>query len=105
MEELKLLIEMVTNLPSLTVWVLAGYLAYKVTVVGSLYGLLRLLIMKLYDWSVTPKVTKFVTGAKYIDEDTAVALSAQISRISGTSYIHMNDVEKLKKAIDSMGVK
>lgn len=34
MDELKLLIEMVSNLPSLAVWVLVGYLAYKVAVVG-----------------------------------------------------------------------
>jgi len=49
MDELKLLIDMVANLPTLAVWVLVGYLAYKVVVVGSIYGVIRLLIIKGHD--------------------------------------------------------
>jgi hypothetical protein len=105
MEELKLLIEMVTNLPSLAIWVLVGYLLYKISVIGSLYGLLRLLIIKGHDWLTSPRIVKFAIGAKALDESTAAALNAQILRISGSSYIHMSDVEKLRKAIDSIGAK
>lgn len=99
MDELKLLIEMVAGLPSLAVWVLVGYLAYKVAVVGSIYGVIRLLIIKWHDWKVQP--TTFRIGAKGIDEATAEALNAQIARICGTHYFHMSDVQKLREALDA----
>ena len=49
MEELKLLISMVNDLPALATWVLVGYLIYKITVIGSIYGVIRLLIVKMHD--------------------------------------------------------
>lgn len=99
MEELKLLIEMVANLPTLAVWVLVGYLAYKVVVVGSIYGMIRLLIVKVHDWKTQPTV--FKVGAKAIDEATAEALQAQIARVCSTNYYHMSDVQKLREALDA----
>ena len=101
MEELKLLIEMVANLPTLAVWVLVGYMAYKVVVVGSIYGVARLMIIKFHDWLTKPKVVKFNLGAKALDEDTAVALTAQIARLSDGIYLHMGDVKKLREALDA----
>jgi hypothetical protein len=101
MEELKLLIDMVANLPTLAVWVLVGYLAYKVVVVGSVYGVARLLIIKLHDWLTKPKVVKLSLGAKVIDEATAEALNAQIARLSNGIYLHMSDVKKLREALDA----
>ena len=41
MEELKLLIEAIAGLPTITLWVLVGYLVYKLAVVGSIYGVIR----------------------------------------------------------------
>ena len=35
MDELKTLIEAVAGLPTLTLWVLVGYLVYKLAIVGS----------------------------------------------------------------------
>ncbi len=35
MEELKLLIEMVADLPQMALWVLVGFFVYKVVIVGS----------------------------------------------------------------------
>ena len=101
MDELKLLIEMVAGLPSLAVWVLVGYLAYKVVVVGSIYGVIRLLIIKLHDWLTKPRVVALKIGAKPIDESTAEALNAQIARISSGHYFHMSDVQKLREALDA----
>lgn len=97
MDELKLLIDMVANLPTLAVWVLAGYLAYKVAVVGSVYGVIRLLIVKVHDWKTQPKEMKI--GSKSINEATAEALNAQIARL-GSVYIHMSDVMILRDALD-----
>lgn len=99
MDELKLLIDMVANLPTMAVWVLAGYLAYKVAVVGSVYGVIRLLIVKVHDWKTHPKEMKI--GSKAIDEATAEALNVQIARLAGSFlHIHMSDVQKLREALD-----
>ena len=100
MEELKLLIDMVANLPTLAVWVLVGYLAYKVAVVGSIYGVIRLLIVKFHDWATKPKTVALKLGARPIDESTAEALNAQIARLCDSGYCHMSDVQKLREALD-----
>ena len=55
MDELKLLIEMVANLPQMAIWVLVAFWAYKVVVIGSIYGVIRLAIVKLHDWLTTPR--------------------------------------------------
>jgi hypothetical protein len=102
MDELKLLIEMVANLPSLAVWVLVGYLVYKVAIVGSVYGVIRLAIIKIHDWKVTPVVVQMKLGAQPLGEGTIDALNAQIVRLAGPSgYIHMSDVQKLREALDA----
>ena len=101
MDELKLLIEMVANLPTLAVWVLVGYLVYKVAVIGSIYGVIRLLIVKVHDWKTAP--TEFKIGGKPINSEVAEELNAQIIRLgqeSSYSYYHLSDVTKLKQALD-----
>ena len=105
MDELKLLIDMVANLPTLAVWVLVGYLVYKVAVVGSIYGVIRLLIIKAHDAMSKPRQVQvnFMVGTTSIDSVTAAGLRAQIMRLSSTgNYINSSDVEKLRKAIDAM---
>ena len=99
MEELKLLIEMVRNLPALAIWVLAGYLVYKLVVLGSIYGVLRLLIVKAHDFLTGPKQMKL--GRKSIDTETASALNEQLDRIGSMHYIHMSDVKTLREALDA----
>ena len=103
MDELKLLIDMVANLPTLAVWVLVGYLVYKVAVVGSIYGVIRMLIIKAHDAMSKPRQVECTIGTISIDSVTAAGLRAQIMRLSSTgNYIHSSDVEKLRKAIDAM---
>lgn len=48
MEEFKVILEMLASLPTLAVWVLAGFLVYKLAVVGSIFGLARLLIASIF---------------------------------------------------------
>ena len=105
MDELKLLIDMVANLPTLAVWVLVGYLVYKVAIVGSIYGVIRLLIVKIHDVLTRPQVTKteYNIGNCAIDEAVANVLRAEIMRLSSTGrYIHPDDVAKLRKAVDAV---
>jgi len=99
MEELKLLIEAVAGLPTITLWVLVGYLVYKLAVIGSIYGLIRFAIAKFVEWRTLPKA--YTIAGKPISEDVAKELDLQINRFAGSySYIHSSDIDKLKKAID-----
>jgi len=107
MEELKLLIEMVSNLPSLAVWVLVGYLVYKVVVIGSIYGLARFGIEKLHGWATRDK-TKEIS---LVMDDVAwgsgkEAFVNQLRRIVGAPesphgyYMMATHAEWLRQAID-----
>ena len=55
MDELKTLIEVVAGLPTLTLWVLVGYLVYKLAIVGSWFAIARFCVDKLHNWLITPK--------------------------------------------------
>lgn len=113
MDELKLLIEMVANLPTLAVWVLVGYLVYKIAVIGSIYGLIRFGIDKLHDYKAhrhertTVEIRATLDGMCITSDGTHNALIAQIDRIKGkrtgisSSYIHRQSVEWLREAIDA----
>jgi hypothetical protein len=111
MEELKMLVEMVASLPQMALWVLIGFWAYKVVVVGSIYGVIRFGIDRLHSWLTKPKhelVThdvrlmldgEVITGARE-------ALLAQIRRVrerskSGKRYafVFQDDVDWLREAI------
>ena len=102
MEELKLLISMVNDLPALATWVLIGYLIYKITVIGSIYGVIRLLIVKLHDVLVGRKSVVKPGEIPCIDDTVHAALIMQCNRLKTTRYIHSGDVQKLANAIDKM---
>ena len=102
MEELKLLISMVNDLPALATWVLVGYLIYKITVIGSIYGVIRLLIVKLHDVLTDRKAIVKPGEIPCIDDMVHAALIAQIHRLKTTRYIHSSDVQKPANAIDKM---
>ena len=102
MEELKLLISMVNDLPTLATWVLVGYLIYKITIIGSIYGVIRLLIVKLHDVLITRKAVVKPGEIPCIDDTVHAALIAQINRLKTTRYTHRGDVQKLAAAIDKM---
>lgn len=89
---------MLAHLPQLTVWVLAGFLAYKLAVVGSIYSVIRLVIVKVHDWKTQP--VQFKVGTQAINRDVADALQAQFARLSTGAYIHNSGVRNLKEAID-----
>ena len=102
MEELKLLISMVNDLPALATWVLVGYLIYKITVIGSIYGVIRLLIVKMHDVLMVRKSAVKPGEILCIDDTVHAALIAQLSRLKTGKYIHSSDVQKLANAIDKM---
>lgn len=111
MEELRMIVEMVSKLPQLALWVLIGLFAYKIAVVGSIYGVIRFAIDKTHSWLTKPKhELKHVELRATIDgmciRTEPDRLIAQLRRIAGkgvgipTEYIHAQSVDWLRDAID-----
>lgn len=113
MEELKLLVEMVSNLPSMALWVIAFFFAYKVVVVGSIYGVIRFVAEKLFTWLTTRKAREVeykemrpMLDGMCIRAETDKFI-AQLNRLRGrgvkidTEYIHSQSVDWLRDAIDA----
>lgn len=111
LEELKQILEIVKELPHLVMWVLAGLLLYKVTVIGSVFGIIKLSITKFHDYLVKEKVVRheYKFDGICIDEAATVAMTAflksvayetrgEVYRYSHAPYIHKSDVEKITNA-------
>lgn len=114
MEELKLLIAMVKDLPSMAIWLLAIFFAYKVMIVGSIYGVIRFGIDRLHSWLTTPKqrleqvdITGVINGMTITQDGSHDALVSQLNRLRGkatgirSNYIHSTSVNWLREAIDA----
>lgn len=48
MTELETLIKMINSLPTMALWVLIGFWAYKVIIIGSIYGVIKFTVNVLY---------------------------------------------------------
>lgn len=114
MNELKLLIQLVSELPAMAIWVLVGFYAYKVIIVGSIYGVIRFGIDRLHSWLTTPKhrlervdISGVLNGTTITNDGSHEALIAQLNRIRGkglginSTFIHHRSVEWLREAIDA----
>lgn len=100
MDEIKVILDLVQKLPELGVWVIVAIYAYKVVIIGSIYGLIRLAINQTHSWLTRDKKTEFVIGHKVIDATVGAALNAQLTRLGSYGYIHASDIIKLAQAID-----
>lgn len=108
MEELKLLIEMVANLPAMAMWVLVGFFAYKVIIIGSIYGLIRFIAERLFLWATKPELKEIRPALDGMTiSGNLEALVAQLHRVRGrrtsikSEYIHGCSVDWLREAIDA----
>ena len=107
MEELKLLIEAIAGLPTMTLWVLVGYLVYKLAIIGSVYGLIRYAIEKFVEWRTTPPPEQ-VIRKEYtmrgiaINDDVCDRLERQVLRLrkKELGYLHLSDVLRLQEILD-----
>ena len=104
-DELKLLIEAVAGLPTLTVWVLVGFLTYKLAVIGSIYGLIRFTVEKVHHFMTHEQVVReeYSIGGFAVNKDVAMSITGQLVRLikSGSfQYVHQSDVVRLARAID-----
>lgn len=111
MEELKQLLELVRDLPHLAVWVLVIIFAYKVAIVGSIYGVLRLAIKMTHDayMAKTNKQEMYDANGHLrtlcLDHGIASTLGQDILRLAraankNTTYVDYSTAVKLKRMID-----
>lgn len=120
MEELKLLVEMVANLPSMALWVIAFFFAYKVSIIGSIYGVIRLAIQRWYEWGVSDKsippleiirqeihFEDILNGIAISGDETKVKLIVLLKNIAANNphyksqYIHSGTVDWMQTAIEN----
>jgi hypothetical protein len=105
MEELKVLVGMVAELPAMAIWVLLGYLTYKLAILGSIYGLIRFVVTKLHDYLIKRGAGELDLRMRLDGEiisgslDIFLAQVRRCKRATG-SYIHGTDVDWLRSAID-----
>lgn len=109
MEELQTIVDMVAKLPHTALWVLAGFWAYKVVVIGSIYGVIRFVVEKLHSWATTPK-HELLQVRPMLDKlcitGEVTYLIEQIMRVAGkgvsidSPYLHHSCIDWLREAID-----
>lgn len=105
MDELKLLVNMVGNLPNMALWVIAAFWGYKVIVIGSIYGLIRFVVEKTHSW-LTLRKTQVIDVRLMLEGECITgskeALIAQIQRVKRATghYVHGSDVAWLTEAIN-----
>lgn len=113
MNELKILIDALAELPDLAIWAVVLFFIYKVFIAGSIISLLALVAKRLFDWlSVRKNPPPFFETVKFRDQVRKITISdhsdlllRQLKRIQGkrsysSNYIHEGDIDWLKEAID-----
>lgn len=100
MEELQLLIQMVSNLPSMALWVLVGFWAYKVIIVGSVYGVIRYCVSKFVEWRTMP--IQYKMEGITINQDVTLQVLVQLRRLADSSYFHSTDAKRLENAVNNL---
>ncbi len=68
-EIVKELGELFKLLPETAIWIGAGILIYKIVVIGSIFGVAKLLIIKFHDWGVRPKLITHNVNLETIEND------------------------------------
>lgn len=104
MEELKELIELIAKLPEMAIYVVVAFWCYKVIVVGSIYGCIKLAIVKFSDWLQKDKViiTKYDIGGLFINEHIKNELIEAIKFCTGSGNPTSSDIRELIKKMREM---
>ena len=98
-------VQIIKELPAYAVWIIAGFMFYKITIVGSIYSVIRLAINRTFDWLSRDKVVieKFeIYNKEYVNFETRILLEdliKEIKSIKGYSSSFL-DEEKVRIAID-----
>lgn len=112
LEELKSLMDVIKDMPHMVMWVLAGLLFYKCVIVGSWFGICKLVILKLHDWLTKPKKEELQIGSYCITSDQTVHKFKNVLlpmlvgvKSYGGIYIHESDVDFAVAAIQEKKVR
>lgn len=110
MEELKVLIEAIAELPDLAIWVIGMYFFFKIAVVGSIYGVIRFAIGKLHSYGMKKKEPDTIIKQSNITLEGKVIASFRaepeaIYRLfeklkNGKTYIFESDVEEVLQILN-----
>lgn len=114
--ELKALVDIVQSLPQLALWVAIGFWAYKVIIIGSIYGVIRFCVDRAYKaYTIRVEQKKYaVTEVRDwkgigVITNSEKGMVVQLKRLryrfqSGaetSEYIHENGVMILEAALDA----
>jgi hypothetical protein len=96
--EAKELIDLILKLPHMALWILTGVLFYKVVIIGSWFGIARLLIERGYSILTKPREFQVLglTLTAEVGEDLKFAL---LNIPTSGKYIYAADVQWLRQAI------
>ena len=96
-EALREIVTIIKDLPAYAVWILAGFLFYKLTVIGSVYGVIRLGINRLFDYLMKDRkqIKEFDLRGIILDEASEqMAKQLIISlRQHNLGYVHSTDIQ------------
>ena len=111
MDELKLLVELVKDLPTMAIWVLVGFYSYKVIIIGSIFKVITLGITKIHsiiDAYINQPIVKDIHYTienmalnPYCDMKLLEQLHRLVGRTTGAKSIGSADIDWLKAAIDN----
>lgn len=101
LQELKEILGIIKDLPHMVMWVLAGLLLYKITIIGSVYGVIKFAIDKFHDYLTKEKVIINIwkLDTLHLIDDAKLALSDFLHGKLGKShgYIHSSDVREFMR--------
>ena len=108
MEELKLLTDILKDVPNSIIWIIGFYFMLKLVYVGSLYGVLKLFINKCHEWAMAKKGEgkKIIVEKSEIErisithDGTYDKILGQLKRIRSSNYIHQRGADTLRQALD-----
>lgn len=105
-EGLKELAEILKELPDMAVLIMAGFLFYKLFIIGSVYGVIKLGINRLHDVMTKPKeqIIKYKLTDKIYSHDNAADIMEKflekICKFKGGYNLDNNDIQFIEEAFD-----
>lgn len=116
METLQALAQIVKDLPDTAIYIIGIYFIFKISIVGSIYGVIRFVAQKVHDVMVVQKrrieeVEIRVLADGLLISDQKDEFMRQIRRLAGvrtatdSEYIHRKSVDFLREALDAQFAK
>jgi hypothetical protein len=111
-EELQLVLDSIGDISGVALWVVIGFLVYKIIIwsstTGAVFVLTKLFIERLFTWLTPPPGQPRITGLSkgmierlcITSDGTHEDLIVELRRLGITKYIHSQDVDWLREQIN-----